>query len=58
MAARRRRQPIIGSISTAGVYDITGIGWEQYRYARDIASRRQRPRLVVFQPDLRSRTDG
>jgi phage terminase large subunit-like protein len=33
-----RRQPLIASISTAGVYDITGIGWEQYRYARDIAS--------------------
>jgi phage terminase large subunit-like protein len=33
-----RRQPLIASISTAGVYDITAIGWEQYRYARDIAT--------------------
>lgn len=33
-----RRQPMALSISTAGVYDIMSIGWEQYRYARDIAS--------------------
>lgn len=33
-----RRQPLILSISTAGVYDIASIGWEQYRYARDIAT--------------------
>jgi phage terminase large subunit-like protein len=31
-----RRQPLIASISTAGVYDISTIGWEQYRYARDV----------------------
>jgi phage terminase large subunit-like protein len=31
-----RRQPIVLSISTAGVYDIATIGWEQYTYARDI----------------------
>lgn len=31
-----RRQPLIGSISTAGVYDVASIGWEQYSYARDI----------------------
>lgn len=33
-----RRQPLILSISTAGVYDIMSIGWEQYTYARDIAT--------------------
>lgn len=33
-----RRQPLIGSISTAGVYDIASIGWEQYSYARAIAN--------------------
>jgi phage terminase large subunit-like protein len=33
-----RRQPLIVSISTAGVYDIMTIGWEQYTYARDIAN--------------------
>lgn len=31
-----RRQPLILTISTAGVYDIATIGWEQYSYARDI----------------------
>lgn len=31
-----RRQPLILSISTAGVYDIMSIGWEQYTYARDV----------------------
>jgi phage terminase large subunit-like protein len=33
-----RRQPMIGSISTSGVYDIMSIGWEQYSYARDVAN--------------------
>lgn len=31
-----RRQPLMLSISTAGVYDPTTIGWEQYDYARAI----------------------
>jgi phage terminase large subunit-like protein len=31
-----RRQPLTLSISTAGVYDVASIGWEQYAYARDI----------------------
>jgi phage terminase large subunit-like protein len=31
-----RRQPLMLSISTAGVYDIGSIGWEQYKYAKDI----------------------
>ncbi len=33
-----RRQPMVLSISTAGVYDIMSIGWEQYTYARDIST--------------------
>jgi phage terminase large subunit-like protein len=33
-----RRQPLVLSISTAGVYDIATIGWEQYTYARDIVN--------------------
>lgn len=33
-----RRQPLMVSISTAGVYDIMTIAWEQYTYARDIAN--------------------
>lgn len=33
-----RRQPLMLSISTAGVYDIASIGWEQYDYARQIAT--------------------
>jgi phage terminase large subunit-like protein len=28
-----RRQPLLLSISTAGIYDPASIGWEQYRYA-------------------------
>lgn len=31
-----RRQPLILSISTAGIYDIGTIGWEQYSYAKSI----------------------
>lgn len=33
-----RRQPLMLSISTAGVYDVGSIGWEQYSYARDIST--------------------
>lgn len=33
-----RRQPLVLSISTAGVYDIMSIGWEQYTYAKDIVT--------------------
>lgn len=33
-----RRQALILSISTAGVYDPVSIGWEQYDYARQIAN--------------------
>lgn len=32
-----RRQPLVLSISTAGVYDIASIGWEQYTYAKQVA---------------------
>lgn len=32
-----RRQPIMLSISTAGVYDVTGIGWEQWDYGQKVA---------------------
>jgi phage terminase large subunit-like protein len=31
-----RRQPLMLSISTAGVYDVATIGWEQYSYARGV----------------------
>lgn len=31
-----RTQPIIGSLSTAGVYDPASIGWEEYQKARGI----------------------
>lgn len=31
-----RRQPLLLSISTAGIYDPTSIGWEQYTYARRV----------------------
>lgn len=31
-----RRQPLVLSISTAGVYDIGTIGWEQYSYAKSV----------------------
>lgn len=33
-----RRQPLVLSISTAGIYDIMSIGWEQYTYAKDIVT--------------------
>lgn len=33
-----RRQPLMISISTAGIYDIMTIGWEQYDYARQIVN--------------------
>jgi phage terminase large subunit-like protein len=32
-AGAARRQPLLLSISTAGVYDPASIGWEQYQYA-------------------------
>lgn len=32
-----RRQPILLSISTAGIYSPESIGWEQYRYAKGVA---------------------
>jgi phage terminase large subunit-like protein len=31
-----RRQPLFLSVSTAGVYDETSIGWEQWEYARQV----------------------
>ena len=31
-----RRQPLLLSISTAGVYDATSIAWEQYQYAKGV----------------------
>lgn len=31
-----RRQPLLLSISTAGIYDPASIGWEQYQYARGV----------------------
>jgi phage terminase large subunit-like protein len=31
-----RRQPLLHSISTAGVYDPASIGWEQYQYAKGV----------------------
>jgi phage terminase large subunit-like protein len=35
-AGSSRRQPMDLSVSTAGVYDETAIGWEQYDYARKV----------------------
>jgi len=32
-----RRQPLLLSISTAGIYSPASIGWEQYRYAKGVA---------------------
>jgi phage terminase large subunit-like protein len=31
-----RRQPLLLSISTAGIYDPASIGWEQYQYAKHV----------------------
>ena len=31
-----RRQPMLLSISTAGIYDPASIGWEQYQYAKGV----------------------
>jgi phage terminase large subunit-like protein len=33
-----RRQPLLLSISTAGIYDPASIGWEQYQYAKGVAN--------------------
>jgi len=35
-AGAARRQPLLLSISTAGVYDPASIGWEQYQYAKHV----------------------
>jgi phage terminase large subunit-like protein len=35
-AGAARRQPLNLSISTAGIYDHTSIGWEQYQYAKGV----------------------
>lgn len=37
-AGAAREQPILGAISTAGVYDPGSIGWEQYDYAKRVLS--------------------
>jgi phage terminase large subunit-like protein len=39
-AGAARRQPLNLTISTAGIYDQTAIGWQQYDYARQVASGR------------------
>ena len=35
-AGAARRQPLLLSISTAGIYDPASIGWEQYEYAKHV----------------------
>ena len=35
-AGAARRQPLLLSISTAGIYDPASIGWEQYQYAKHV----------------------
>jgi phage terminase large subunit-like protein len=35
-AGAARRQPLLLSISTAGIYDPASIGWEQYQYATHV----------------------